>query len=708
MDAVVHMARTRLPLSILILLAIAPAVSAGQWDHYGGNAGGQQYSTLAQITSGNVAQLTVAWQYHTGELERHPPLHTAMAKVQVNPVLLPPEAGGHLVICTPFGRVVALDPEDGTERWTYEPAARIGGYATANDPDGLESPGFANCRGVAWWHDRQTPVPDHPLCRDRLFLATHDLRLVALDASSGRLCPGFGNGGIVNVEPAALGAHPPGVKGEVKFAGPPTVVNDVVVLGTAVRDFNRADAPNGAVRAFDVRTGQLRWIFDPIPRDKSDPAYAGWTADSARNTGAGNVWGVMSADEARDLVFLPTSGPSPDFYGGTRRGDYRFADSIVALRGATGKVVWYFQTIHHDVWDYDNTAQPTLVELIRDGRPFPAVIQATKTGMLYIFNRETGEPFFPIEERPVPQGGVPGESLSPTQPFPVKPPPLVPQTFTADDFWGLTPWERKACRKAYGNFRYGSIYTPPSVEGTILYPSSAGGVNWGGVAVDPARRILVTNVIRLGHYVQLVPAGGDGQASSIAAGKMQKNAAENMLGAPVRLLGTPWAVKQGALLSPMNQMPCTAPPYAELVAVDLQAGRILWRSTLGVWDHSLPPPMAAPWSLPLPLPWGTPTFGGPMITAGGLVFMGGTGDDRFRAFDLGSGRELWQATLPTGAFALPMSYAIAGRQYVVIASGGHPFVYQKPGDQITAFALPKSTTPRTTKNTSVSHALESR
>lgn len=662
----------------LLFVALAAPGHAQQWQHYGGDAGGQKFSPLEQINSTNVGKLEVAWQYRTGELERHPALHTAVYKVQVNPILLPAAAGGHLMICTPFGRVVALDPARGTERWVFDPKARIGGYATPEDPEGVGSPGFANCRGVSFWEDRT--APRGVVCRYRIFLATHDLQLVALDAPSGRLCANFGTAGRVAIEPTVLNAQPPAVKGEVKFSGPPTVINDVVALGTSVRDFNRANAPNGSVRAYDARTGAPRWTFDPVPRSASDPAYLGWTPAAAENTGAGNVWGVMSADEGRDLLFLPTSGPSPDFYGGTRPGDNHYANSIVALRGSTGEVVWHFQTVHHDVWDYDNAAQPTLVDLARDGRPFPAVIQATKTGMLYIFNRETGEPFFPIEERPVPLGGVPGEALSPTQPFPVKPPPLVPQEFTAADLWGMTPWERNACQKAYGGFRYGGIFTPPSFEGTIMWPSSAGGVNWGGVAVDPRSRILVTNVIRLGHYAQIVPAA--------KADGVRRSMQENMLGAPVRLLGTPYAVKQAALLSPANQMPCTAPPYAELVAVDLQAGAIVWHSTLGVWDHSLPPPMASPFSLPLPLRWGTPTFGGPMLTAGGLAFIGATGDDRFRAFDIATGRELWQATLPTGAFALPMSYAVGGRQFVVIASGGHAFVYQKPGDQITAFALP--------------------
>ncbi|MCL4791081.1 MAG: pyrroloquinoline quinone-dependent dehydrogenase [Gammaproteobacteria bacterium] len=670
--------RRILPLVTLLATTWPVAGQAEQWLYYGGDAGGQKYSPLNQINAANVGQLEVAWQYSTGELARRPELQSKWAKVQVNPILLPAAAGGHLMICTPFGRVIALDPATGTERWVHEPDTRVGGYGTPADPEGRKSPGFTNCRGVAYWAERSETPP--AICSQRVFVATHDLRLIALDAPSGKPCPGFGEGGTVALEAGVLAAHPPAAIGEVKFSGPPLVINDVVVLGTSVRDFHRANAPNGAVRAFDARSGAPRWRFDPIPRSAADPAYAGWSEAAARDTGAGNVWGLMSADAERDLVFMPTSSPSPDFYGGTRPGDNRYASSIVALRGTTGEVAWHFQTVHHDVWDYDNAAQPTLVDLSKDGKPFPAVIQATKTGMLYIFNRDTGEPFFPIEERPVPQGGVPGEALSPTQPFPVKPPPLVPHEFRAEDFWGMTPWERNACVKAYGNKRYGKIFTPPSLEGTIVVPSTAGGVNWGGVTVDPDSKVLVTNVLRLAHYAQLLPATDDNE--------VHKSMQENMMGAPAQMLGTPYAIKQSALLSPLNQMPCTAPPYAELVAVDLQQGEILWRGTLGVWDHTLPPPMAAPYSLPLPLKWGTPTFGGPMLTAGGLVFIGATGDDRLRAFDIRNGRELWSATLPTGAFAVPMSYEIGGRQFVVVASGGHAFVYQKAGDQITAFALP--------------------
>ncbi len=652
----------------LVMFVSLPAISS-DWTHYGGNRGGQQFSPLAQINRSNVQQLEVAWQYRSGELERRSEFENATAKVQVNPILLAEAAGGHLVLCSPFNRLIALDPTTGSERWVYDPEIRIGGYATEDDPEGLKSPAFANCRGVAYFEDEQ--ADEDAACRHRLLMNTHDLRLVAVDARDGKACADFGDAGTVGIEADVLSAEPPADIGEVKFASPPVVINGVVVLGSVVRDNHRYNAPSGAVRAYDARTGKPRWTWDPVPRDPSDPAYEEWTPQAAAATGGGNVWGLMSVDEELDLVYLPTSEPSPDFYGGTRPGDNRYADSIVALRGATGEVAWHFQTIHHDVWDYDNAAQPSFVELRRDGQPFPAVVLGTKTGLLFIFHRETGKPFFPIEERPVPQDGVPGEVLSPTQPFPVRPPPLVPQSFSPDDFWGISAFDRGQCRKAYADFRMGPIYTPPSLEGTIIMPSTAGGINWGGLAIDPRSRIAVAKVLRMGHYAQLIPIEELTDATP---------AGENLMGTPAPLLGTPYALRQGPVVSPMFT-PCSAPPWSALVAVDLQAGEILWQAPLGSLDKLMP--------FPLPLRWGTASFGGPMVTAGGLVFIGATQDDRLRAFDLVSGAELWDAVLPTGAFALPMSYAVDGRQYVVVAAGGHPFIYQKPGDYLIAFALPE-------------------
>jgi quinoprotein glucose dehydrogenase len=653
------------------LLTATQASADSQWSHYAGDPGGQQYSELSQINAGNVARLEIAWQFRSGELQRRTDFHNATAKVQVNPILLPDTAGGNLIICTPFNRIIALDPVIGTERWSFDPDIRIGGYATDDDPQGLRSPAFANCRGVAYWQDET--VDADASCRHRLLMATNDLRLIAVDAADGIPCRDFGADGIVAIEATVLADTPPAAIGEVRFSNPPVIVNGVAIIGSGVRDNHRHDAPSGAVRAFEARTGAPRWIFDPIPRDAEVAARLGWPEDAATHTGGANVWGMMSADAERDLVFLPTSGPSPDFFGGTRPGDNRYADSIVALRASTGKVVWHFQTIHHDVWDYDNAAQPTLIELERDGRPFPAVIQATKTGMIYIFHRETGEPYFPIEERPVPQDGVPGERLSPTQPFPTRPPPLVPHDFGPDDFWGMSFIDKGACRDKYAGARTGPIFTPPSTAGTIVVPSTAGGINWGGVAVDPRQRILVTKVLRMGHFVQLIPLD---ELDDILA-----SSAENMMGTPAPLLGTPYALKQEPFVSPMFT-PCLAPPWAALVAVDLVAGDILWQSPLGTLDTLMP--------VPIPLKWGTASFGGPIVTAGGLVFVGATQDDRFRAFDVATGEELWSAKLPTGAFAIPMTYEAAGRQFVVIASGGHPFIYPRPGDYLTAFALPET------------------
>lgn len=656
----------RLVTTVLMVYA-GSGLHANEWSNYGNN--GTKFSELQQITPDNVTDLDIAWQYSTGELKRRDALANTWAKVQVNPLLLPDSAGGSLVLCTPFNRVIALDPATGEERWVYEPNTRMMGYSSERDPDGTHTPAFANCRGVAFWESANASPESE--CSARVFVATGDLRLIAVNAHNGKLCSNFGEQGTVHLEAEIRAAHPPAAPGEVKFPSPPIIVNDVIAVGSSVRDNHRFNSPNGSVRAFDVRSGKPVWSFDPIPRTPDDPVYAEWAPQSAAQTGGGNVWGLMTADVERDLIFMPTSGPSPDFFGGTRPGNNRYADSIVALRGKTGEVVWHFQLIHHNVWDYDNAAQPALVTLTKNGKDFPAVVQATKTGMLYIFHRETGEAFFPIEERAVPTDGVDGDVLSPTQPFPTAPPPLVPQNFSKDDIWGMTVFDRAACLNKYADARFGPIFTPPSLEGTVVVPSTAGGVNWGGGGMDPNTGLFVVNVLNMPHFVKLIPQ------SELPEGS--QGAPENTMDQATRLLGTPYGLKQGPFMSPLFT-PCSPPPWGELVAVNLQEGHIEWRSTLGVLDRTMP--------MPLPLRWGAANFGGPLLTGSGLVFIGATADDRFRAFSTATGEELWSVVLPSGAFALPMTYLKDGRQYVVIASGQHPFIHPTLDDHVTAFALP--------------------
>jgi quinoprotein glucose dehydrogenase len=375
------------------------------------------------------------------------------------------------------------------------------------------------------------------------------------------------------------------------------------------------------------------------------------------------------------MVFLPTSSPSPDFFGGRRPGDNRYANSIVALRGSTGQVLWHFQVVHHDVWDLDVPSQPILAELERDGKKVPVVIQLSKSGMVFVFHRETGEPFFPIEERPVPTDGVPGEQLSPTQPFPVKPAPLVKQSIEPDDAWGVAPNFRRECREKIEKARHGSIYTPPTTAGLAMLPGSSGGMNWGGGAFDPASQVLVTPVANLPFFVRLVP-----KATNAAEIRDDDPMAGFAFGPPGSVRGSEYALEQRPLMSKIFT-PCVAPPWSELVAVDMKSAEVKWRVPLGTIDKLSP--------VPIPFEWGTPTGGGPIVTAGGIAIMAGTADERIRAWDLQTGQELWKAALPTSGMATPMTYEAGGRQFVVVAAGGHMFLYpQKIADYVVAYALP--------------------
>jgi quinoprotein glucose dehydrogenase len=464
---------------------------------------------------------------------------------------------------------------------------------------------------------------------------------------------------------------------EYELTSPPVVVSGLVVVGSAVADNGRVAAPSGEVRAYDARTGRLRWTWDPVPQDARDPAWATWTRPGAHRAGAGNAWSVMAADPARDLVFVPTASPSPDYYGGERPGDNRYANSVVALRASTGAVVWHFQTVHHDLWDFDNAAPPALVTLRRDGREIPAVLQATKTGQLFVLHRETGAPLFPVEEHSVPPSDVPGEQAAARQPFSTLP-PLGLTRLTVEQVWGADEADRTACAGMVAALRNEGMFTPPSLRGSLVAPSNVGGAHWGGVAYDPERQIVVVPVNRLAAVVQLLPrAAFDSSVSRARRGERLDGDWEY---AP--MTGTPFGMRRRILRAPSG-LPCTPPPFGALVAISLATGRRLWEVPLGSMREALPEAVLAR----LPEGHGSPNLGGPIVTAGGIVLIGATVDRAIRAFDVETGRELWRATLPAGAKATPVTYSVGGRQYVAVAAGGGS-LWGK-GDALVSFTLPR-------------------
>ncbi len=586
--------------------------SGRDWPAYGGDALGSRFSPLTTINRDNVGLLEKAWTYNTGE-----PLPDAARRrsLEVTPIVL----NGLMYISTPLGKVVALDPVTGKEIWKYD--ARVDAAVRFGD--------FTN-RGVSAW-------------RDRIYLATTDARLIALDSRTGVPVHEFGDSGTVNLRTGLRNS--PFEFAEYEVTSPPAIINDLVVIGSAVADNNRTDAATGEVRAYDARTGALRWSWDPVPQDAADPAYASWEGPNAHRTGAANAWSVIAADPARGLVFVPTSAPSPDYYGGERPGRNDYANSIVALRASTGKVVWHFQTVHHDLWDYDNASPPLLATV----KGQPAVIQTTKTGMMFVLNRETGKPIFPVEERPVPASTVPGERAWPTQPFSSLP-ALSPHSWD-----GAT--SNPACRELVKGLRNEGIFTPPSLEGTLVLPSNIGGAHWGGLTFDPSRQIAVVPVNRVAAMIQLIPA------ASVNLDSLRQS--RSRIGfEDTRMRGTPYIMRRKILFVPPGVV-CTPDPAAALVAIDLRSG-------------------TKAWEVPL-----MPNLGGPIATAGGLVFMAATIDPFIRAFDIDTGREVWKAELPGAGKATPMTYQGAdGRQYIVIAAGGDGETW-KPSDAIVAFALPR-------------------
>jgi quinoprotein glucose dehydrogenase len=613
------------------MMLVSPAGADTGWSQYGGDQGGQRHSSATQITPANVTGLRQAWSYSTGALTRHA-AGARKAAFENTPTL----NEGKLFVCSSFQEVSAIDPGTGREIWRFDP--HLSDDVTLNYPNSF------NCRGVAYWKASDG--------KGRIYLAANNHRLYALDAGTGKPIASFGDHGSAVIYDGKL-RRP----GQMQFSSAPIVSQGVVVVGSSIDDNQMVDEARGTVHAFDAMTGAAKWSFDPVRGQNM-------------RAGAANVWAPISADDARGLVFLPTSSPSPDFWGGYRTGDDKYTSAVVALKIETGTVAWSFQTVHHNVWDYDVAAQPTLGTVTYKGKTVDAVLQPTKQGYLFTLDRETGQPLIPVEERKVPQGAAPGDRLSPTQPFPIAPKPLAPSRIAAEDAFGLTFWDRGKCRDLIKAARNEGLFTPPSTQGTIVYPFTGGGTNWGGLSFDAKRNVVFVNTSSVMHEVTLIPAKDiDAMRKAHPHEEISRNR------------GAPFGMWRRTLLSPWG-LPCNPPPWGQLHAVDMHSGKILWSVPLGTSED------LAPFSQYLLGKVGVPNSGGPISTDSGLVFIGAAMDNYLRAFDASTGAELWQGRLPAGGQATPMTYMWKGRQYVVIAAGGHEKSGTKRGDQLIAFALP--------------------
>ena len=618
---------------------------AAEWP-VAGTLEGSHASALGDVTAANVAALRVAWVYRTGDVSDGQGA-VASTSFQATPLMV----DRTLFFPTPFGRIIALDAETGAERWTFDP--RVDRSSRKQR--------FMTSRGVATWVD--AALPASAPCARRILVATIDARLIALDARSGRRCDAFGRDGEVDLRAGVRNIRPE--LNDYRQTSPPTVVGDRVIVGSSIADNGRVEAPSGIVRAYDARDGSLRWTWEPLI-----DVDVGSSSESRFRAGAANAWSSFSVDTARNLVFIPTGSPSPDHYGAMRPGPNRHANSVVALEASTGALVWAYQLVHHDLWDYDVAAQPALADVVRNGVATPVVIAAAKTGHLFVLDRATGVPVFPVRERPVPPSDVPGERASPTQPIPDWPAPLVPQGLTPDDAWGVTAVDRRWCRDRIAGLRSDGAFTPPSLRGTIAFPGFIGGMAWGGLAVDARRGLLITNTNRLAGIITLVPRGASSgePASTIQLATMGVQE------------GAPYGVRRELLLSPLG-LPCNRPPWGTLVAIALATGEVQWEVPLGSMRDLTPLADATA--------WGSASLGGPLVTASGLVFIGASMDRRLRAFDVRTGAMLWSAALPASAQATPMTYRATpgGKQFIVVAAGGHAAMKSALGDHLVAFAL---------------------
>lgn len=690
--------------------SVNPAQVAGDdWPAYGGTNAGTHYSSLDQITPENIGELEEVWRIQTGDKAG------PNAPPEITNQNTPLKVNDSLYICTSHSRAMALSPESGETLWAFDPEISTMG---ADDFSGWA---HMTCRGLAYYDaasysDTESTPNDEAassnaapssatalsfdifddsdifsldlsflsllfgaeeangapqpmlsetdvMCPRRLYLPTADARLIALNADTGERCASFGNNGEIDLT-NNIGDFSPG---GYYSTSPATVTENLIILGGHVTDNSSTDEPSGVIRAFDVHTGELVWNWDSGNPDNTDPLPEGETY--TRNSP--NVWAPISVDEELGLVYLPMGNATPDQYGADRtENDETYSAGLVALNVDDGQVAWVYQFVHHDLWDMDTPAQPVLIDLATDDGTQPAVIQPTKQGSLYVLNRETGEPIVPIEEVPVPQGAVEGDWTAETQPRSAL--NLLPPPLTERDMWGASPFDQMMCRIQFNSLRYEGLYTPPSLEGSIVYPGNVGVMNWGGVAVDPERQALFTGAKYLAFVSTLIPRDEveEGQGSTSEQG-LQANE------------GAPYAVELGPLLSVLG-LPCQAPSWGDVAGIDLQSAEVVWKHRNGTTRDSMP------FDLPIGLNVGVPALGGPLTTAGGVSFLSGTLDQYLRGYDITTGEELYKARLPAGGQATPMTYTGQdGRQYVVVTAGGHGTFGTKMGDYVIGYALPE-------------------
>lgn len=601
----------RLLLSVLCFACVLGAEETTEWPFHGRDPGGNRYSPLAQIHRGNVAKLQREWTFSIGEKERPHEGGGMSAAFESTPLVV----DGVMYLSTPSSRVIALDPETGRVLWTFDPQMDRAGKRV-----------YLQHRGVSFWHS-----PDKR--RKRILYGTYDGRLISLIAATGKPAPEFGREGTVDLRAGITDRWPRAVYG---VTSPPAIYRNLVITGSRLMGGSDGRGPSGVVRAFDIESGKLVWSFQTIPRDNED-GHETWKDDLWKDRSGANAWSVLSVDHVRGIVFVPTAQALGARHG---RGEQLFANCLVALDAATGKRRWHFQMVHHDLWDYDVPAQPNLVTIRRDGRRIDAVAQVTKMGLLFVLERETGRPLYEVQERPMPQARTTAVVAWPTQPFPVKPPPLARTSMTRDDISAVTPESNKECTALFHLARYEGIYTPPGNDVSLVFPGTLGGANWSGSSFDPTTGTLYVNVQNLGSLWNK---------------------------------GRFWDSRR---------WPCQQPPWGSLVAVNLNRAKITWSVPLGIVEELEARGVPKTGAL---------NIGGSIVTAGGLVFIAATNDSRFRAFDSSSGAELWVGRLEANGHATPITYrgARTGRQFLVVAAGGGGAFTSETADVLAAYSLPR-------------------